>query len=190
MTTKQLSKPALLLGILTLAIVILVYAKPFLVPLTFAAILSMLLLPVVKWLQRKKVPHALAIVICILLLIAFFGLVILFMSWQISDLAQNSSSLEQQVTRKYNEARQYIAESLGISPEKQQQFLEKQQSSGTGNTGSLLSGAVSGIFGFLTDVILVLVYIFLFIFFSWKTNRFYPQDHAAGKICRSSENSQ
>ena len=76
MTLKQLSKPALALLIIVLAVVIIVYGKPFLVPLTFAALLAMLLLPVVKWLQRKKVPHGLAILLSILILVAFFGLVI------------------------------------------------------------------------------------------------------------------
>jgi predicted PurR-regulated permease PerM len=47
MTTRQLLKPALFLGTAVLIVVILVYAKPFLLPLTFAGLLSMLLLPVV-----------------------------------------------------------------------------------------------------------------------------------------------
>jgi len=53
MKVQQLYKAVAILGLLVLIVVILVYAKPFLVPLTFAALLSMLLLPVMKWHKSK-----------------------------------------------------------------------------------------------------------------------------------------
>jgi predicted PurR-regulated permease PerM len=181
MTTRQLLKPALFLGTAVLIVVILVYAKPFLLPLTFAGLLSMLLLPVVKWLQRKKVPHAVAILLGILLLVAFFAAVILFTSWQISDIGKNSAALEQQLTEKYNAVREYITEKLGISPEKQKQLVEKQQSAASGKTGSLVTGILTGISGFLTNALLTIVYIFLFLFFRQKLKGFIVRMAPQGK---------
>jgi predicted PurR-regulated permease PerM len=172
MTLKQLTKPALALLIIVLSVVIIVYGKPFLVPLTFAALLAMLLLPVVKWLQKKNVPHGLAILISLLILVAFFGLIIFFTSWQFSNMAEDSDKLEQQVTKKYAEIRQSIARRLGISPERQQQLLREQQSSGSGSIGSFLTGFLTGIVGFFTNTILVLVYIFLLTYFRGKIKGF------------------
>jgi predicted PurR-regulated permease PerM len=172
MTNTQLLKPALVLLVAVLIVVILVYAMPFLVPLTFAGLLSMLLLPVVKWLQKKNISHLLAILLAILLLVAFFAMVIVFTGWQIAGIAEDSNKLQQQLIQKYNELRQYIAQTLGISPEKQTQLLQQQRSSGSGNTGSLLTGLISGIFGFLTNTLLVLVYIFLFLLFRRKLKGF------------------
>lgn len=172
MTNKQLLKPALVLLVAVLTVVIVVYAKPFLVPLTFAGLLSMLLLPVVKWLQKKNMSHIMAILLAILMLVAFFALVILFTSWQISGIAEDSDKLKQQVMLKYNEVRQYLAQTLGISPEKQQQILQQQRSSGSGNTGSFLTGFVAGLFTFLTNALLTLVYIFLFLLFRGKLKGF------------------
>src|SRR5688572_7766594 len=88
--------------------------KTLLLPLTFAGLLSMLLLPLVKWLPKKNVPHVLAILLGILVLIAFFAAVIFFTSFQIADIGQNSARLEQQVNEKYHSVRQYIAQTLGI----------------------------------------------------------------------------
>lgn len=181
MTVKQLQKPALALLVIVLTVVIVVYGKPFLVPLAFAALLSMLLLPIVKWLQKKNVPHSLAIVLGILVLVAFFGLIILFTSWQISGIAQDSNKLEQQVTTKYQEVRQSISRMLGISPEKQQQLLKEQKSSGSGNMGSFLTGLLTGIFGFLTNTVLVLVYIFLLTYFRGKLKGFIIKMAAPGR---------
>lgn len=172
MTSTQLTKPALVLAIIVLTAAILFYAKAFLVPLTFAAMLAMLLLPIVKWLQEKKVPHALAILLSMTVLFAFFGLVIFFVSWQISDIMQNSTSMEQQITKKYTDLQRYIGEQFGISPEKQQQLLKEQQSSGSGKIDAFLTGFLTGTFGFLTNTILVIVYIFLLLFFRKKIKGF------------------
>ncbi|WP_205510995.1 AI-2E family transporter [Longitalea arenae] len=172
MTTRQLLKPTLALGIAALIVVILVYAKPFLMPLTFAGLLAMLLLPLVKWLQKKKVPHVLAILLAMFTLVAFFAGIILFTSLQMASIGQDSAKLEQQVTKKYNSVRQYIEQVFNISQEKQKQLIEKQQSSGSGKTGSFVTGFLTGLFGFLTNAVLTLVYIFLFLFFRRKLKGF------------------
>ena len=172
MTPRQLLKPALILITAVLIVVIVVYAKPFLLPLTFAGLLSMLLLPVVKWLQRKKVPHVAAILLSILIFVAFFAAVFLFTGWQVSTIAQDSAGLEQQLMAKYNAVREFIAEKIGIPPEKQKQLLEKQQSASSGNAASFVTGILTGISGFLTNALLTLVYIFLFLFFRGKLKGF------------------
>ncbi|TDH28593.1 AI-2E family transporter [Segetibacter sp. 3557_3] len=169
---QKVFKAAAILAILVLIVVILVYAKSFLVPLTFAAILSMLLLPVTKWLQSKGVNHAVAIISSILVLVSFFGLVIFFVSYQVADIAGNTAKIEQQFTSKYHQLQQFTSEKLGISPDKQQQMLKEQQSSSQGKTSSMITGLLAGLGGFLTDSLLVLVYIFLFIYFRGRLKGF------------------
>src|SRR5688572_13590897 len=103
MKYQTLYKAVSILAVIVLAVVILVYAKPFLVPLTFAAVFSMLLLPVSKWLQSKGINKAFSVVLSILVFVGFFALIIFFISWQISDIAENTSKIEQQVTKKYQQ---------------------------------------------------------------------------------------
>lgn len=172
MTHQKLIRTAAILAILVLVVVILVYAKPFLIPLTFGALLAMLLLPVTKWLQAKGVHKVLAILLSILALVAFFALVIYFISWQISDIASNTTKIEQQLNTKYQQAQQFIAEQLGISPQKQQQMIQKQQQSSSGQMGTLITGFLAGLGSFLTNTLLVLVYIFLFIYFRYRLKGF------------------
>ena len=160
------------LSILVLIVVILVYAKPFLVPLAFGGLLAMVLLPVSKWLQSKGVHRVLAIILSILALMAFFALVIYFISWQIADIASNATKIEQQLTAKYQQAQQFIAQHLGISLQRQQQMLQKQQSSSSGSMGSMITGFLAGLGGFLTNTILVLVYIFLLLYFRGRIKGF------------------
>jgi predicted PurR-regulated permease PerM len=142
------------------------------VPLTFAALLSMLLLPIAKWLESKGINKALAALASLLVLIVFFAIIIGFISWQISDLVSDSAKIEQQVTSRYQQIQQYISEKLGIAPEKQQQMLKQQQATAPSKMSTMISGFLGTLGGFVTDLILVLVYIFLFIYFRARLKEF------------------
>jgi len=172
MQQQKLYRAVAILGLLVLIVVILIYAKPFLVPLTFAAVLSMLLLPSTRWLQSKGVHKGIAPVLSISLLVGFFAIIIIFFTWQMSDIAENAGKLETQVSKKYMEAKQFINEQFKITPKKQEQMIKEQQESSGGKMGSLVAGFLGGITGFLGNTLLVLVYIYLFIFFRGRLKGF------------------
>ncbi len=172
MRYPKLIKVAAVLAILVLAVVILVYAKPFLAPITFAALLAMLLLPVSEWLERKGVGKVVSILLSILLLIGFFALVGFFLSWQISDLSGDLSDIEKKVGTQYQKAQHWIGKKVGISPEKQEEMIKQQQKSSSGQMSSMITGFLSGLGGILTDIVLVLVYIFLFMYFQDRLKKF------------------
>ena len=153
------------------AVAILVYAKPFLVPLTFGAVLSMLLLPFTKWLEAKGINSVVATIVAILMLILFFIVVIALLTWQVSGITDDFSMLQNEITNKYHQLRNYVAEHLGISKDRQQEMMKQQQPSASG-IGTGLMGALSGLGSLLTNFILVLVYIFLFIFFQIPVKEF------------------
>jgi predicted PurR-regulated permease PerM len=142
----------------------LIYAKPFLMPVLFASLLAMLLLPLSNWLVGKGINKALSIVICILIFLSFFVLLGWLISWQVSDLSKNSRELEENLMQKLKQLQFYISNSFGISPEQQEQMVQKQRQSGGGMSG-FLSGVLAGVGGFLTNLLIVLVYIFLFLFY-------------------------
>jgi predicted PurR-regulated permease PerM len=171
MKQTDLLKAASVFAIIISAVVILVYAKGFLIPLTFGAVLSMLLLPITKWLEAKGLHRIIAIILAILMLVSFFGLVIALLSWQVSGIADDFSTLQDELISKYHQVSKYIAEHLAIPQEKQQQLLKTQQSSVSG-AGKGIMNALAGVGGFLTNIILVLVYIFLFIFFRSRLKNF------------------
>ncbi|HYF67626.1 MAG TPA: AI-2E family transporter [Ohtaekwangia sp.] len=172
MLNEKLIKTATILIILVLAVVILKFGKPFLVPIAFAGLLAMLLLPVSVWFQKKGFHKAIGILFSILMLLSFFAVVIAFISWQASDMVENATKIEQQVSDKYREAQQYISKTLGISPEKQKEMMKQQQSSSPGKLSGVVTGIIGGIGGLLTNGLLILVYIFLFMYFRGHLKRF------------------
>jgi predicted PurR-regulated permease PerM len=151
---------------------ILYYGRPFLVPLTFAMLLSMLLLPLSTKLEGWGLGRGMAIVLSILVLVLFFAGVVALLAWQVSDISSNSSEIEKNITQKVQQVRQFVTQSLGISPQKQQEVLQKQQQSSGNQLSSMISGAFAGFGTFITNALIVLVYIFLFMFFRGRLKNF------------------
>jgi predicted PurR-regulated permease PerM len=172
MPYQNLKKTALILLILVLILVILYFGKSFLVPVTFAALLATLLHPASRWLQRKGVNRALSILLSMILLVGFFAGLIALLSWQVADLAKDAPQIEKQVTERYQQVQEYVNKTLNISPKKQQEIIDEQKSSGSGKAGGMLTGIVSSLGGFVTDIILTLVYIFLFMYYKDHLKKF------------------
>lgn len=161
-------RSASILVIIIAVVIILVYGKPFLVPLVTAAVLSMLLLPVSRWMQSKGIPKAVSILLSLLLLPAFLVLVGLFIGWQLEDILSNTEKLEEQFKKYYNDATSFIANRFGVTKEEQQKMMQRRQASGSG----LVTSILQGLGGFLANSLLVLVYIFLFLYFRERLKSF------------------
>jgi predicted PurR-regulated permease PerM len=166
-----LNKAIKVLLFVCLAVIVLYYGKPFLVPIAFAGLLSMLLLPVSLKLQAWGINEAIAVVLSILLVVLFFGGIIALLAWQISDISQDASQIEQSINQKVQQIKEYLSGTLGISHEKQQQIMQKQQQS-SGKLSASLSAVVSSLGTVLTNFLLVLVYIFLFMYFRSHLKKF------------------
>lgn len=171
MKNIKLQRAVYILLFLFLFFTILHYAKSFLVPLTFAGLISMLLLPITSKLEHKGWNRILAILVSMLILLLFFGGIIGLLAWQVSDMAQNSAELEKNVMAKISQVRAYIANSLGISHEQQQKMLQKQQSF-SGQMASNFSTMLQSFGGLLANFLLVLIYIFLFQYFRTHLKNF------------------
>jgi len=151
-----------------LVIAALYYAKPFLVPLCFGALLGMLFLPLSLWFERKGIPKAFAILFCIIIFLAAIIGIVWLISWQITDLASESSNIENKVKVMIAEVKEYIRDNFGISQKRQEEIISGPPES----NGSFIYGLGSFVTGFIVDLILVLVYIFLFMFYRERIKAF------------------
>ena len=171
MNETLLTKTAKILLCLVLSVVVLIYAKSFLVPIVFAALFSMLLLPLSLKFESWGASRAPAILLTTFLFTALIVAVIYVVVWQVSDISKNATGLEQQVNQKLQELREYVSHRFGISPKKQEEILQNGSPSGGKITG-VVSGFVSSAGSFLTQFILTIVYIFLFLYFRAHLKKF------------------
>jgi predicted PurR-regulated permease PerM len=172
--TPSLQKTVYVLFFFFLIISGLYFAKPFLVPLCFGGLLSMLFLPVSLWLQKKGFSKGLSIVTCIVLFVAFIAGLIWLITWQITDLTSDLSNIEQKITKMIDNLKESVNKKFGITPKQQQELLNNSQRS-SGGAASMVSNIGSTVMGFLVDFILVLVYIFLLMYFRGHIKKFILQ---------------
>lgn len=163
-------KTTRVLALLSLTVVVLYYAQAFLIPLAFAGLLSMLLLPFCRWLERKGIPTGLAALLSVLLLIAVAASIIAVLAWQLTDFIGSVQQLEQMVNNAVRRLQQVIHEAFSITPKEQTQMVKDQSQHG-GSSG-VATTVLSTVMGLLVDIILTLVYIFLFIYFRQHIKNF------------------
>lgn len=171
--TFALGRAALLILLVSLIVAGLYYAKPFLVPLCFGALLAMLFLPLSRWLERKKIPKGLAILICLVLLLSIITIIIIVISWQVTDLTGELTDIENRLRQIADEVEQFITRHFGIPAEQQEKLLQQQAQNNTAN--GIVSNIGSTILGLLVDFILCLVYIFLFMYYRTRIKKFILQ---------------
>ena len=108
MSTTLLPRSIQVLLFLILVIASLYYGRPFLVPVAFAGLLSMLFLPISRWLENKGLARGLAALACVLMLVILIGGVISLVVWQVTDLTSDVDNMEQQVKKAIQNFRQFI----------------------------------------------------------------------------------
>lgn len=90
------------------------YAKGFLIPIAFAGVLAMLLLPLAAWFEKKGAGKSLATTLGILaFVIAVAGLFAL-LGWQVKSLVSDMGNIEQKITTSVSGAQDWLSQKLGI----------------------------------------------------------------------------
>lgn len=137
------------------------FAEAFLMPLTVAGVIATLLLPFSRWMEAKKVPKGLAVIIGMLVLLAVLAGVGALLGWQISELVNDFAILKQKSIETGIRFQDYIFNHLGISIKRQSQMIQEEQPSVSGIM-QIVADSVAYIF---TNFVLVLAYIFLLLYY-------------------------
>ena len=173
--TAYFPKSIKILLLIVLSYLVLVHAKPFLVPIAFAGLFSMLLLPVSRKLESWRINKGISVVLSILVLVAVASVIVWVLSLQVNDIKKNAIGIEKNITQKITEVRDFATRKLGISQQKQNEIIEKQQQTSDDRISNFITGSIGSIGAALLDVILVLVYLFLFMYFRKHLQQFVLQ---------------
>src|SRR5699024_10153566 len=117
-------------------------ASVFLIPLTFAGILAMLMAPLCVKLERRGVHKAVASFLCTLLLVLFLAGVGGLLSTQLANLSDDLPTIEQRLNKQLQSIQVFMEDTFGISAEQQKQAV-KDGSPGDGKVGSMIVGFLS-----------------------------------------------
>jgi predicted PurR-regulated permease PerM len=140
------------------------YAQSILIPLGFAVLLSLLVLPLCNILEKWHFPRGLAVFLCLfIVVVTISGLVFLF-STQVINLAKDFPTYMDQLQIKIDEAQHLIERRFKISPEDQLTYIESRATQLLQNSGQFLTNFFLATTGTLVDFSLVLLYTFLLLY--------------------------
>ncbi|RYZ28806.1 MAG: AI-2E family transporter [Chitinophagaceae bacterium] len=171
MNSSLLEKSVKVLLLVFLSFVLLFYGKPFLVPFLLASLLAMLVLPLCAKLERKM-NKVLAVSISLFLLLTVISIIIYIIAWQVTDISDKGPEIQKNITEKIDQVRTFATNSLGISKQQQEKIIQQQQKNTEGKISGMMTSLFTSFGGFLTDFLIVLVYIFLFLLFRAHLQKF------------------
>lgn len=152
--------PMVLLG-LYLLFNILLLLRDVLVPVCYAALLSILLNPFINKLNRRKIPRVVSISIAILLSSIIFGAIVAFLSGQLASFSELAPQLVQRGSEILADLQSWISNTFNISLKKQSGMLSEALESGKAYIGTTIS-TVADMLGMF---VLLPIYVFLILYY-------------------------
>lgn len=137
------------------AVVILYFGSQLLIPLIYAALFALLIVPLVNKLLRIGFSDFLAIVISVILLLVVFAGTIGIIIWQSAEMGENTKKMEQKFDSLYKEAQHNISSYIGYTPAEQEAELDEALEKVPEKAFDFVSGASL----VLSDWLLTFVYI-------------------------------
>lgn len=153
-----------LLG-LYLLIALFSVANSIVMPLLMAFFISLMLLPVFRFLRKIKIPEIIAIVLAIATAALIIFGILTFFSLQVASLVKDFPQIEKNLNLHWNTLSSWIYRNLNVSADQQIKVLQEQGSKLLNNAGSYLSGAAVSITEMFVFLGLLPIYIFLILFY-------------------------
>ncbi|RYY59716.1 MAG: AI-2E family transporter [Chitinophagaceae bacterium] len=144
-----------------------------LLPIFFAIILAMLLLPVNNWLVRLGLPEVLAMLLSILLALLFIAGIIYFLSSQIANFANDWPSIKQHLQDHIQTVRKWISDQFDISYKQQDAALKEASTDMKSTGGSVVGTTLVSAAGSLINIVLLPIYTFLIMYYRRLIRKFF-----------------
>ena len=155
-----------------LIIAFMILAKNILIPLTIAIVFTFLLLPVSSKLEQWRFPKALAIILSIVIALAFFFALLYFFYSQVVSFANDWPELQKSLNEKWASIQQFVSETFNVSHREQQVWLKGKIQENASSGGVLVLGIFSATTSFLASFALIPIYIFFLSFYKDKFKEF------------------
>lgn len=153
-----------LLG-LVLITAIFVLGRDIIMPILMAFFISIMLLPIYRFLKKKKMPESVAIILPILFVLIFIAGIIWFFSAQIGILVDDFPQIKQNVAKHLQSLKEWISSLTGIDTRKQTQYLNEKSDDLMAMGGRAAGGAAVTLSGVFVFVGLLPIYIYLILFY-------------------------
>lgn len=146
--------------------------RDIIMPLIMAGFLALLLLPVFRWLRRRKLPEVMAIATSLVLLILVVAGIGTFFSFQVASLLSDIPEMQKNLNLHWQLISHWIENQWNIPIQRQLAVINTQISNVGNNVAGTLQGAALTLGGVLIFVGLLPIYIFLILFYRQLIRKF------------------
>ncbi|MBK8712608.1 MAG: AI-2E family transporter [Niastella sp.] len=144
---------------------ILTYFSMLVTPLFISILLSILLLPLTRFLERIRFPRSMAALTAVLFtLFVFVGLLYLLSS-QIIAFTNDYDSIKKNILEHYDHLQQWLKSQFGISLKTQSQFLNDATANIRGQGAGYIKKTVTTLTDTLLLIIFIIIYTFLILYY-------------------------
>ena len=154
----------LLIG-LSLLVFVLWKLDSVLLPITFAALFSILLLPLCQRFERWGWPRVLAILFCLLLVIVALASIIFAFGSQMTQFKAELPKLQEKLVEYFDQIQQMLSQRFGIEPISKDEFIDSSLKSAKKDAGGYLGATLNTTADVLSVVTLVPIYMFCFLYY-------------------------
>ncbi|WKN30920.1 AI-2E family transporter [Porifericola rhodea] len=151
--------------LVTLLVHIMVVAQPILIPLVFAAFISILFSPVSTWLEKYKFPRWLASIICLLLALIILGGIVTFFYTQTKRFSSDLDSLGESMNQLFSDFSGRVNQLTGSSSFMEINTMQEALSNFLENNTDLLTDGLSQMTASFIQVMLFMSLVVLFLIY-------------------------
>lgn len=150
----------------TLLISVLLYlGKTLFIPLSFAMLISFILYPVCKWMEKKGINKSISIFLPILGVLVFFGALFYLLVLQIVAFSNEWQLFRAKILETATQLSSFIADSFDVSTEKQMTFLENSINNSGNQAVTLLKTALYSLSESFFYLLIIPVYSILILYY-------------------------
>ncbi len=171
--TPFYQKLSLVLLSLVILSVGLFFGKGIILPILFAILLSMLLLPITNFLARKKFPKTLSIVIPLVVAILVIAAIVYFLSSQVVNFLDDAPKLRERISEVSVSFQKWFTTSTNISVPKQNQYFNDTVENIKDEAPKIVSATFLSLTEILTYIVLLPIYTFLILYYRTTIKTFF-----------------
>jgi len=134
-------------------------------PLAFAALLAVLLLPICRRLELWGLPRALAIVVCLLLVIALLTGLFYVFGTQLMQFRNEIPLFQQKLAQYFDQIQQMLSSRFGFQPISKDQVIDQSLETLKNRAGGWLGTTLDTTTSVLSVVTLIPIYIFCLLYY-------------------------
>jgi predicted PurR-regulated permease PerM len=172
------------IGLLSVA---LYFGRELILPILFSVLLATLLLPVTRFLRKKKLPRVLSILLPLILTIILGGGVIYFLSAQVIHFSDDLPALKERLGEVADSIQGWVNSWSHISIYKQNEYIGQGIDNLKEKAPQIAGNTVGSITGILTYVVLLPVYTFLILYYRNVIKTFIVMSFSNGSDSNGSE---